>query len=75
MTFKHEHASKIGCWSLMVAMGVTAWPFITGFIQQRYVSKYVFVLFVGIDFGEFVVYLLFGFETLFSYDDLSKPYQ
>lgn len=59
----------------MVAMGVTAWPFITGCIQQRYASKYVFVLFAGIDFGEFVVYLLFGFETLFNYDDLSKPYQ
>lgn len=67
MMFKHELASKTGWWSLMVAMGVPAGPFVTGFIQQRYASKYVFVLFAGINFGEFVVYLLLGRETLFNY--------
>ncbi|CAG8092180.1 unnamed protein product [Penicillium nalgiovense] len=72
MMFKHELASKTGWWSLMVAMGVPAGPFITGFIQQRYASKYVFVLFAAINFGEFVAYLLLGRETLFNYKDLTR---
>lgn len=72
MMFKHERASKTGWWSLMVALGVPAGPFITGFIQERYASKYVFVLFAAINFGEFLAYLLFGRETLFNYEDLSR---
>lgn len=72
MMFKHELGSKTGWWSLMVAMGVPAGPFICGFIQERYSYKYVFVLFAAINFGEFAAYFLFGRETLFNYQDLSR---
>ena len=71
-TFSHQRASRSGIWGLMVNLGTQAGPLFMGFVAQRQPSKYVFVVFTATNFALMLLYIFFGRESLYNYNDKSR---
>lgn len=62
-----EHrAQKLGWWTLMTTIGTPAGPFLMGFVVQHIGVQWIFWIFTMINFGQFLLYLAIGDETIYN---------
>ena len=71
--FKHERGRYMGVWTLMVTLGVTTSPLIFGFVTQ-YVKDYhwIYWILAITNAVQFIMYIFFGPETLFTSENREK---
>ncbi|KAE8372402.1 major facilitator superfamily domain-containing protein [Aspergillus bertholletiae] len=67
-----ERAQKLGWWTLMSTLGIPAGPFIMGFVTKHIGFKWVYWIYVMINFTQLLVYLLLGEETIYAPGFASK---
>lgn len=72
LTFSHQRGVMSGVWAMSVNLGTMAGALFMGFVAQRESVQIVYYIFTAINAAQVVGYLLFGKETLFNYDDLTK---
>ncbi|KAI3402499.1 hypothetical protein KGF56_004740 [Candida oxycetoniae] len=72
LTFSHQRGVMSGVWSIAVNLGTMAGALFMGFVAEREPVRVVFFVFLAINAFQVVAYLLFGKETLFNYNDLSR---
>lgn len=70
---KKDRAKYIGIWMVMVTLGVPVGPLIFGFVTYRAGFRSVFWGLAVINAAQFVLYFLFGPETLFLRCGESPP--
>ncbi|KAJ7624471.1 major facilitator superfamily domain-containing protein [Roridomyces roridus] len=69
--FKHERATYMGIWTIMV---VPVAPLIFGFVAERVNYRWIYWILAMINGAQFVLYYIFGRETLYMRDiDVPKP--
>ncbi|KAI5949103.1 hypothetical protein KGF57_004933 [Candida theae] len=71
-TFSHQRGSRSGIWAIAVNLGTMVGALLMGIVAQHQDAKYIHVVFTFINFGQVVCYLLFGKESSFNHEDLSK---
>ncbi|ODQ66882.1 MFS general substrate transporter [Nadsonia fulvescens var. elongata DSM 6958] len=68
LCFSRERGQKTGWWAMMMTIGTPAGPFIMGFVQQHAGTKWIYWTFAIMNICQFLGYLFFGPETLYSRD-------
>ncbi|CAK9441485.1 uncharacterized protein LODBEIA_P53530 [Lodderomyces beijingensis] len=72
LTFSHQRGVMSGVWSIAINLGTMAGALFMGFVAERESVNVVYLVFVAINAAQVVAYFLFGKETLYNYNDLSK---
>ncbi|KAF7343036.1 Major facilitator superfamily domain-containing protein [Mycena venus] len=73
MFFKRERATYMGIWTIMVTCGVPIAPFIFGFVAERVSYRWIYWVLAMINGVQFILYFLFGPETLCVRDADGAP--
>ncbi|KAL4965708.1 putative MFS transporter [Aspergillus stella-maris] len=71
--FKKERGRYMGIWTLMVTLGVPVGPLIFGFVANRAGYRWIFWVLAIINGVQFILYLIFGAETLYISSNADKP--
>lgn len=61
-----KRAQKLGWWTLMTTIGTPAGPFFMGFVIKHIGVQWIFWIFAIINFCQFLLYLIFGDETIYN---------
>ncbi|KAJ6116225.1 hypothetical protein N7512_005950 [Penicillium capsulatum] len=64
-----RRAQKLGWWTLMTTIGTPAGPFLMGFVAKHIGVQWIFWIFAIINFGQFLLYLTLGDETIYNPED------
>ncbi|ETS78155.1 hypothetical protein PFICI_10217 [Pestalotiopsis fici W106-1] len=73
MFFKHERATFMGAWTIMVTLGIPIAPFLFGFVALRVDYRWIYFILAITNFVQFVLHFFFGPETLYRRDFAVKP--
>ncbi|KAF9892277.1 hypothetical protein FE257_002054 [Aspergillus nanangensis] len=63
-----QRARKLGWWTLMLTLGTPGGPFIMGFVSKHLGYEWIYWLFAIMNFGQFLVYVMIGEETMYITD-------
>ncbi|KAJ6150721.1 hypothetical protein N7470_007315 [Penicillium chermesinum] len=65
MFFKKDRARCMGCWTLMVTIGVPISPFLFGFLALRISYRWIYWVLAITNAVQLLLYFVFGAETLY----------
>ena len=67
-----KRAQKLGWWTLMTTIGTPLGPFLMGFVIKHLGVQWIFWIFAIINFGQFLLYVAIGDETIYNPENERK---